>query len=351
MNRTQNQQRTLLLAAMVVPALLAVLAVAAFAWAAARIAPRDLPFGVAGPRAAAIAGQLDAQDPGAFAVHYYAGEAQARAAVRHRDIYGAVVTTPSGVSVLTASAASPLVAKLLAGAAAPQASPTASPPAAQASSVRVMDVVPASAKDPHGIAFGASLLPLVLIGSLTGVIALAAVRAGLRRITALLAASALVGLGVAGIMQGWLGVIPGNWAVNGAVLGLIVLAISSAVSGLGGLFGYPGLALGALLMVFVGNPFSGVTSAPEMLPVPVGTIGQLMPAGAGQNLLRSTAFFSGYGAGGHLAVLLIWAAAGLTAVWAGSLRQQRPAPAGTAAPATPAANHRPLGNLWPSRTS
>src|SRR5215472_7315448 len=351
MNRTLNQQRTRLLAAMVVPALLAALAIAAFAWAAARIAPRDLPLGVAGPRAAAVAGQLAARAPGAFAVHYYAGDAQARAAVRHRDVYGAVVTTPRGVRVLTASAASPLVAKLLAGAAAPQASPIAGPPAAQASSVRVVDVVPASAKDPRGIAFGASLLPLVLIGSLTGVITLAAVRAGPWRITALLAASALVGLGAAGIMQGWLGVIPGNWAANGAVLGLIVLAISAAVSGLGGLFGYPGLALGALLMVFVGNPFSAVTSAPEMMPVPVGTIGQLMPAGAGQNLLRSTAFFGGYGAGGHLAVLLIWAAAGLTAIWAGSLRQQRHAQAGTIAPTTATANHRPLGNLWPSRTS
>src|SRR5215472_18372031 len=186
MNRTHNQQRTL--------------ALAAFAWAAARIAPRDLPLCVAGPRAAAVAGQLATHDPGAFAVHYYAGEAQARAAVRHRDVYGAVVTTPRGVRVLTASAASPLVAKFLAGAAAPQASPTASPPAAQAWSVRVVDVVPASAKDPRGIAFGASLLPLVLIGSLTGVIALAGARAGLWRIAALLAASALVGMIAAGIM-------------------------------------------------------------------------------------------------------------------------------------------------------
>ena len=41
-------------------------------------------------------------------------------------------------------------------------------------------------------------------------------------------------------------------------------------------------------MVLVGNPFSGVGSAPELLPQPVGGIGQLMPPGAGGNLLRST---------------------------------------------------------------
>jgi hypothetical protein len=36
-----------------------------------------------------------------------------------------------------------------------------------------------------------------------------------------------------------------------------------------------------------------------------------MPPGAGGNLLRSTGFFDGAAAGGHLVVLLAWAAAGL----------------------------------------
>jgi hypothetical protein len=36
-----------------------------------------------------------------------------------------------------------------------------------------------------------------------------------------------------------------------------------------------------------------------------------MPPGAGGNLLRSTGFFDGAAAGGHAAVLLAWAAAGL----------------------------------------
>ena len=49
-------------------------------------------------------------------------------------------------------------------------------------------------------------------------------------------------------------------------------------------------------MVLIGNPFSGVGSAPELLPQPIGAIGQLMPPGAGGNLLRSTGFFDGAGA-------------------------------------------------------
>jgi hypothetical protein len=78
--------------------------------------------------------------------------------------------------------------------------------------------------------------------------------------------------------------------------------------------------LGALTMIFIGNPFSGVGAAPELLPGPVGGLGQLLPPGAGGNLLRSTGFFDGAGAGDHAVVLAIWAVAGLAAVLAPALR-------------------------------
>jgi hypothetical protein len=44
-------------------------------------------------------------------------------------------------------------------------------------------------------------------------------------------------------------------------------------------------------MIFVGNPWSGIASAPELLPTSAGLIGRLLPPGAGGNLLRNTAFF------------------------------------------------------------
>jgi hypothetical protein len=78
-----------------------------------------------------------------------------------------------------------------------------------------------------------------------------------------------------------------------------------------------GLGLGILTMIFIGSPFSGATSAPELLPAPVGTIGQWLPPGAGANLLRSTAYFGGHGAAEHLAVLLVWIVLGLAAIIAG----------------------------------
>jgi hypothetical protein len=62
-----------------------------------------------------------------------------------------------------------------------------------------------------------------------------------------------------------------------------------------------------------------------MLPQPVGAIGQLMPPGAGGNLLRSTGFFDGAAAGGHVAVLVAWALGGLGLLLLQGLRSRRPA--------------------------
>jgi hypothetical protein len=133
----------------------------------------------------------------------------------------------------------------------------------------------------------------------------------------------LTGLAAVGIAQGWLGILGGSWLVNAGVLSLTMLAIGSTVAGLTALIGRAGLPLGALLMVLVGNPFSGIATAPELLPQPAGQIGQLMPPGAGGNLLRSVAFFDGAGGGGHLTVLLVWAGLGLTAIMVGALKNRR----------------------------
>jgi hypothetical protein len=74
-----------------------------------------------------------------------------------------------------------------------------------------------------------------------------------------------------------------------------------------------------------------------MLPEPAGVIGQLMPPGAGGNLLRSTGYFDGAGAVEHLTVLLVWSGVGIALMLLGprltaSAARHRPdAPAGVAA--------------------
>jgi hypothetical protein len=83
---------------------------------------------------------------------------------------------------------------------------------------------------------------------------------------------------------------------NSGAIALTVAATSLSILGLESLLGYAGLGLGAGAMMLIGNPLSGTVTAPEMLPGWSGTLGQLLPPGAGGQLLRSTAFFDGHGA-------------------------------------------------------
>ena len=94
-------------------ALLALLVVA-FAWPATQLAPRSLPIVVAGPAEATaqVTAALGQAVPGGFEVTTVADEPAARAAIENRDAYGAIVVGPTP-TVLTASAASPVVAQLM----------------------------------------------------------------------------------------------------------------------------------------------------------------------------------------------------------------------------------------------
>ena len=124
-------------------------------------------------------------------------------------------------------------------------------------------------------------------------------------------------------MQSWLDVVGGDFWANSAALSLTVLAIAATVTGLEALLGKAGIALGALTMIFVGNPFSGVATSPDMLPSGAGTLGQLLPPGAGGNLLRSTGFFDGAAAGGARRRARRLGAAGLALLAASGARAGR----------------------------
>ncbi|KQX14613.1 hypothetical protein ASC82_04670 [Streptomyces sp. Root431] len=303
------------IAVMVLIPAVVTLALCAFAWPAARTAPRDLPIGVAGPAAAAAAVEQGlARHEGAFEVHRYEDAAAARAAIEDRDVYGAVVVTPRGTELLTASAASPVAAGLLREAVSAQA------PAG--TTVPVTDVVAAPAGDPRGAVLASTLLPLTLAGAAAGVVTTLAGLRGGRAVAALAGAATLTGLVGATLADSWLGALGGNWWAEAGTLGLTVLAIGATFAGLASLLGKPGLGVAALLMVLIGNPFSGVASAPELLPTAVGTLGQWLPPGAGGSALRSVSSFDGAAAGGPLLVLALWAAAGLTATLLGARRRR-----------------------------
>jgi hypothetical protein len=335
------------------------LAVMAFAWPAGRIAPRDVPVGIVGTGPAtqnAVEGLARAK-PGAFDFHLYPDQQAARSAIENRDVYGAFAISGDSVTVLKASAAGPSVAQLLtevgqqladkatqqiarqqaaqqkaaaahSSAKAPKAKAhkqaAAQQEAAGADSpvkilAKAVDVVPVATEDPRGVVFSSSVFPLTICGIMIG--AFVTMARGLarphHRVLTLLTACAVAALGIYLVAQGFLGALPHNQLATWAVLSLDLLSISATAAGVIRLLGPAGLGLSAALMVFVGNAFSGATSAPEMLPKGVEDIGQWLPPGAGASLLRETAYFDGNNGGGHLAVLILWSVIGLTAVMFG----------------------------------
>lgn len=292
---------------LLVPAVVA-LAVSLFTWPNARLQPRDLPIGVVGSQqsVAAVTAQL-AHHPGAFEVHLYGSEGAARQAIEHRDVYGALVAYGPGQppTVLTASAASPAVASVLTQLGDAQARAAGRP------SARIVDVVPTAPGDPRGTLLGASVFPLMLAGLVTGALAYYLTRSLRSRLLGILATSAVSGVVVALIMQTWLDGLAGDWFANAGVLALVTASIASVACGLASLFRQAGVAIAAMTFMLVGNPASGMTSSPHLLPQWFAEVGQLLPLGAGGQLVRSVAFFDGNALGGPLAVLLVWLGAGI----------------------------------------
>jgi hypothetical protein len=282
--------------------------------------PHHLPIAVAGPQAATdtLVQRLEANQPGAFQIDHVADTQAARTRIlRHQD-YGAIVVEPTGPRVLTAGAASPAVAQLLTSLAATLHTP-------------VTDVVPLPDRDPSGAGLAGGALPLVLGGWVCALVMLAMVHGTAQRVSGGFAFAAVGAATFIAIEKYWFGSVTGNYALITVGVALGIAATAWTVLGLRSALGGRGLALAAVLIMLLGYPLSGLTTAPELLPAPFGTIGQLLPPGATGTLLRCTSFFHGHGAVRPVAVLTCWLIAGLALFFVGQARADRRA-ATTAAP-------------------
>ena len=297
---------------------LAVVAIA-FALPASRSKPHDVPLGAAGPRAASgqVAATLDKQAPGAFKLTYYPGEQALRDAIRNRDVYGGISFGPEGPMLMIATGGSPMIAQMLTQIGTGIAQQTGVP-------LRTEDLAPPTADDPRGIGLAASALPITLAGLLPAIaLILVLKREVWTRFAAAVVFAGVAGWTIAALLRYVFGSIDQNfWGVTGG-LTLGVLAAGLSMLGLGSLFGRVGLALGALLALLLGNPLSGLNSAPELLPSGWGQLGQWLPQGANATLLRSTAFFDGAGGTLPIVVLTCWALAGAALIVVAALRQGR----------------------------
>ena len=290
----------------------------AFAWPAARSEPRDLPVAVAGPQQAVaqVKGGLEQAMPGGFEVTAVPDRAAAVKAIENRDVYGAIVLDPQNPEVLTASAGGPAVAQVLTQLSSRMAAQN------QGAAPKVTDVVPLPQDDPRGAGLAAGALPLVLGGIIAAALLTQLIQGGSRRMAGAVAFGITGGLALTAVLQYWLGSLEGNYWVNASVIALSIGAISMTLLGLEWIFGRAGLALGAATMMLLGNPLSGLASAPEMLPSGWGALGQLLPPGAAGTALRSVSFLDGAGSGRPFLVLTCWFVAGLALCSLGAMRSR-----------------------------
>ncbi len=98
------------------------------------------------------------------------------------------------------------------------------------------------------------------------------------------------------------------------------------IVGFATLFGRPGIAVGPVLFMLIGNPLSGAQFPKEFLANPWGAFGQWLPPGAGNSLLRDTSYFPDADSAFSILVLTGWTILGLSLVTIGHARDHRRTP-------------------------
>ncbi|MFE5643563.1 ABC transporter permease [Rhodococcus sp. NPDC056516] len=269
--------------------------------------PHELKLGIAGPAQATtqISASLEASKPGAFATQDFADADALRDAIRNRDVVGGIVVDATGPHVLIATAGGTPIAQTLTGVASGLSD-------ASGTEVPVEDVVPLTADDPTGAGLTALALPLVFGGIMPAVVLVQLFpRSIAKRVLGAVGVAVVAGFALTGILQFGTNSLDGNYLLTALALTMGISAISLPILGLESLLGMKGFALGAVTMMFVGNPLSGMATTAAWLPAGWGALGQLLPPGAAGASVRSMAFFDGHGAAAPLLVLVCWIAVGI----------------------------------------
>ncbi|MDF7637647.1 ABC transporter permease [Leuconostocaceae bacterium ESL0958] len=290
-----------------------------------------------------------ALDEKGFKVKQYKSEAAIKDAINNRKIYGAYEFSSQGeMTFYQASAASTAVSQLLnqvgqgivtqqKAAAKQQLAPMIAQSqdinmvkqlqeksqAIDARSLKVVELKSFPKADPKGTGLAAGALPLAL-GGWIGAVAIAnAIKGKREKFLTALAFAVVGGLGLTAVIQYGIGTFDGNYFLTslGAMLGIAATAFF--VLGLLEVMGNAGLGIAAVMLILLGNPLSGLSSAPEMLPKFWGALGQLLPPGATGSLLRSFAFFDGKGATEALWVLITYVVVGIILFFIGKKSEMK----------------------------
>lgn len=205
----------------------------------------------------------------------------------------------------------------------PAAAPTTPAPTAQAlPEVKITDVVPLSEHDPRGTGLAVAGLPLAMGGMIGGVLISLLVSGTWRRLVAIAAYGIVAGLAIAGILQGWFQILQNDYWVNAGAIGLGIVATAATIVGLNSLMGRAGIALGAVITLFIGNPISSLAQPKEFLPGAWGEIGQYFVPGASGTLLRDLSYFPDASLAQPIWVLVAWTLVGAVLIMVGRYRNQ-----------------------------
>ncbi|MEW1600899.1 DUF3533 domain-containing protein [Streptomyces sp. NPDC093808] len=291
---------------------------------------RDAPFGVAAPPPVAERTVTRLQElPGSpLDPRAVADEESARRQIEDRDIDGALVVDPGGTTdtLLVATGGGTALATTLERL-------LTETERDERRTLRVEDVVPASAQDANGLSSFYLVVGWCVGGYLCA--AILAISAGARastphraliRLGTMAVVAVLGGLGGALIAGPALDALPDGFAGLWGLGALIIFAVGAATLALQAALGVVGIGVAILLVVILGNPSSGGALPTPLLPPFWAALGPALPPGAGTWSARSIVYFRSNDVTVPLLVLSAWAVVGTAVTVLMSALRRHPEP-------------------------
>lgn len=266
------------IATSVLASLLVALVVLAFTWPTKTMEAKNLPVSIAGPEVTVSQFEQSLKDQGieTFDLKQASSREEAEQQIKQRETYGAIIFTEGAApEVLTAPAANTAATQILNGVATQlnaqiqqkalaaktealtQAVQAGGEQGAQAAAqleqmkvqaeqasameVKTTAVVPLSENDSSGTGLAIAAFPLVMGGTIGGMLSLTLINGTWRRFATATLYSVIAGALTTLILSTWFGFIPGDFATLWAAFSATYLATASFMIGMGACW-FPPLA-------------------------------------------------------------------------------------------------------------
>jgi len=264
-----------------------------------------------------VLGQLDASPQ--LRVYPVPGLAKARAMVKDRTAYGALLLPRAGpATLLVANGGGHAVATILMQLGQQVAG-------ARGTTLITVDVAPTSPNDPNGTVefyciaflFLGGAIGATVLGRVAGPVR--GLRGAFARVGLVLVYTALLSVVVALFADVALGDLVGHFGFLFLTLWLSAAAVCLAATGLSALVGLASIVL-ILVLICLGNPSSGGPVPRPLLNGFYAALNPVLPQGAALSVVRGIQYFGGRGIDLGLLCLLIWVLAGLALLGAAVFR-------------------------------